>query len=128
MEYDFIYDRDSRRYRMKLATEQAALQLFLLEEFEHDARAYQRLITRLQTVRPYENWFYQGREFSLTLQHGEVQVCHNSLLTTEGMTAGVVSELALVEDLSLDEQGLMSECGLPDLLILLQAWQAFLTR
>ncbi|OCW98337.1 YacL family protein [Alishewanella sp. HH-ZS] len=127
MEYDFIYDRDSRRYRLKLATEQAALQQFLLDEFAHRASAYQPLLSQLQTLKPYQDWQYQGREFSLLVQQQEVWVCHNSLLATE---SSALARQALPEelddDLQLDESGLSSECGLADLLLLLQAWQEFL--
>ena len=74
MEYDFIYDRDSRRYRLKLATEQAALQQFLLDEFAHRASAYQPLLNQLKALKPYQDWQYQGREFSLLVQQQEVRV------------------------------------------------------
>lgn len=127
MEYDFIYDRDSRRYRLKLATEQAALQQFLLDEFTHRASAYQPLISQLQALKPYQDWQYQGREFSLLVQQQEVRVCHNSLLATESGELAVQSlPEELDDDLQLDESGLCSECGLADLLLLIQAWQEFL--
>jgi len=127
MEYDFIYDRDSRRYRLKLATEQAALQQFLLDEFAHRASAYQPLLSQLQALKPYQDWQYQGREFSLLVQQQEVRVCHNSLLATESGELAVQSlPEELDDDLQLDESGLCSECGLADLLRLLQAWQEFL--
>ncbi|KRS20077.1 hypothetical protein AAY72_16270 [Alishewanella sp. WH16-1] len=127
MEYDFIYDRDSRRYRLKLATEQAALQQFLLDEFAHRASAYQPLLSQLEALKPYQDWQYQGREFSLLVQQQEVRVCHNSLLATESGELAVQSlPEELDDDLQLDESGLSSECGLADLLLLLQAWQEFL--
>lgn len=127
MEYDFIYDRDSRRYRLKLVTEQAALQQFLLDEFAHRASAYQPLLNQLQALKPYQDWQYQGREFSLLVQQQEVRVCHNSLLATEGGELAVqLLPEELDDDLQLDESGLVSECGLADLLLLLQAWQEFL--
>lgn len=127
MEYDFIYDRDSRRYRLKLATEQAALQQFLLDEFAHRASAYQPLLNQLKALKPYQDWQYQGREFSLLVQQQEVWVCHNSLLATESGELAVQSlPEELDDDLQLDESGLVSECGLADLLLLIQAWQEFL--
>lgn len=127
MEYDFIYDRDSRRYRLKLVTEQAALQQFLLDEFAHRASAYQPLLNQLQALKPYQDWQYQGREFSLLVQQQEVRVCHNSLLATEGGELAVqLLPEELDDDLQLDESGLVSECGLADLVLLLQAWQEFL--
>lgn len=127
MEYDFIYDRDSRRYRLKLVTEQAALQQFLLDEFAHRASAYQPLLNQLQALKPYQDWQYQGREFSLLVQQQEVRVCHNSLLATEGGELAVqLLPEELNDDLQLDESGLVSECGLADLVLLLQAWQEFL--
>lgn len=127
MEYDFIYDRDSRRYRLKLATEQAVLQQFLLDEFAHRASAYQPLLSQLQALKPYQDWQYQGREFSLLVQQQEVRVCHNSLLATESGELAVQSLPEELDDgLQLDESGLVSECGLADLLLLIQAWQEFL--
>ena len=129
MEYDFIYDRDSRRYRLKLATEQAALQQFLLDEFTHQACAYQPLISQLQALKPYQDWQYQGREFSLLVQQQEVRVCHNSLLATEsGELAVQLLPEELDDDLQLDEQGMQTQCGLEDLLKLLREWQQFLAE
>lgn len=127
MEYEFLYDTDNRRYRLSLASEHAALQHFLLDEFAHRACAYQPLVSQLQALKPYQDWQYQGREFSLLVQQQEVRVCHNSLLATEsGELARPSLPEELDEDLQLDESGLSSECGLADLLLLLQAWQEFL--
>lgn len=125
MEYEFLYDRDSRRYRLSLASEQAALQHFLLDEFEHKKAGYQQLITALNTLGPYQDWQFFGREYSLLVQRQEVRICHNTLLSSEQFQ---LPELLEDADLQLDEHLLESECGLADLLLLLQAWQDFLSN
>lgn len=125
MEYEFLYDRDQRRYRLLLASEQAALQHFLMDEFEHNKASYQPLITALSALTPYQDWQFFGREYSLLVQRQEVRVCHNTLLSSEQFQ---LPELLEEADLQLDEHLLESECGLADLLLLLQAWQDFLVH
>ncbi|GGW55704.1 YacL family protein [Alishewanella tabrizica] len=123
MEYEFLYDRDNRRYRLALASEQAALQHFLMDEFEHNKASYQPLIAKLSAMTPFEDWQYLGREYSLLVQQQEVRICHNTLLSTEHFE---LPEQLADADLQLDEHLLESECGLADLLLLVQAWQDFL--
>lgn len=123
MEYEFLYDRDNRRYRLSLASEQAALQHFLMDEFEHKKAGYQPLISALSAITPYQEWQFFGREYSLLVQRQEVRICHNTLLSTEQFQ---LPELLADADLQLDEHLLESECGLADLLLLLHAWQDFL--
>lgn len=125
MEYDFTYDRDNRRYRLSLASDQAALQHFLTDEFEHNKASYQLLIAELSCLAPYQDWQFYGREYSLLVQRQEVRICHNTLLSTEQFQ---MPELLADADLQLDEHLLESECGLADLLLLLRAWQDFLSK
>lgn len=124
MEYDFIYRRDSKQYQLKLGTEHTALGRFLLEEFEHSARAYQPLIDAIRGLTCYQHWQYDGREFSLQIDNAEVQIVHHSLLSDTEL----LDELLLEEQLSVDEQALFCECGVEDLLALLNDWQDFLRR
>lgn len=125
MEYEFLYDRDNRRYRLVLASEQAALQHFLMDEFEHNKAGYQPLIAKLNAITPYEDWQFIGREYSLLVQQQEVRICHNTLLSSEQFQ---LPELLADADLQLDEHLLESECGLADLILLLHAWQDFLAK
>lgn len=125
MEYEFLYDTDNRRYQLSLASEHAALQHFLLDEFAHKKADYQLLFSALSAITPYENWQYIGREYSLLVQRQEVRVCHNTLLSNEQFQLPGLLEEA---DLQLDEHLLESECGLADLLLLLQDWQDFLAN
>lgn len=125
MEYDFTYDRDNRRYRLSLASDQAALQHFLTDEFEHTKAGYQLLLQQLSALQSYQDWQFYGREYSLLVQRQEVRICHNTLLSTEQFQ---MPELLEDADLQLDEHLLESECGLADLLLLLRAWQDFLSK
>lgn len=122
MEHDFIYLCDSRRYLLKLPSEQHALQRFLLDEFEPRAQSYQALITALQQLGPFDEWQWPGREYLLTVQQREVRVSHHSLGYDD------VNEQLPDDELTMDDSALLSECGLEDLLELLLAWQQFLPK
>lgn len=122
MEYDFIYDRDLQHYSLRLASDQYALQQFILDEL-FQAPALRTFITQLEALSPYQEWQYIGREYCFQVQQQEVRVCHNILLAPESM---VMPELVAEDDLQLDEHSLQSECGLADVVKLLQAWLAFL--
>ncbi len=122
MEHDFIYLSDSRRYLLKLPSEQHALQRFLLDEFDPRAQSYHALVTELQQLGPYDDYQWQGKEYLLTVQQREVRVSHHSLGYDD-------SNQQLPDDeLTMDDSSLLSECGLEDLLELLQAWQLFLPK
>ncbi len=120
MEHDFIYLPDSRRYLMRLPPEQHALQCFLLEEFGLYASAYQPLLSRLITLTRYDEFQFDGREYSLRVEQMEVRVLHQSI----GQQFD--DERELDPDLTTDDSNLRSECGLEDLIALLKAWQQFL--
>lgn len=125
MEYDFIYDRNNRNYSMRLGTEHEVLGRFLLDEFGQQVEAYLPLLQQLNALKPHQNLQYQGKEFLLEIEHSEVTIRHNTLLDSAGTTLTEQQQLA-DDDLQLDEQGMISQCGLEDLLQLLQAWQQFL--
>lgn len=120
MEHDFIYLPDSRRYLLKLAAEQHALQSFLLEEFELRAASYQPLLDKLQTLGLYDEYQFDGREYSLQVERMEVRVFHHSCGQPHA------DDQFLEAELSTDDAALHCECGLEDLIHLLQAWQQFL--
>lgn len=120
MEHDFIYLPDSRRYLLKLAAEQHALQCFLLEEFELRAASYQPLLDKLQTLGLYDEYQFDGREYSLQVERMEVRVFHHSCGQHHA------EDQFLEAELSTDDAALHCECGLEDLIRLLQAWQQFL--
>lgn len=122
MEHDFIYLSDSRRYLLKLPSEQHALQRFLLDEFEPRAQNYQALITALQQLGPFDEWQWPGREYLLTVQQREVRVSHHSLGYEDA------NQQLPDDELTMDDSSLLSECGLEDLLELLLAWQQFLPK
>lgn len=122
MEFDFIYNSDAKRYSLKLSSEQLALQCFLLDEFEPRASAYQRLLEQLQQLNAQNQYQWDGTEYRLTVQAFEVVICHYALLQ-EGSTQ---MELDSEQDLELDQSQLYAECGLEDLLHLIQQWQQFL--
>ena len=122
MEHDFIYLSDSRRYLLKLPSEQHALQRFLLDEFEPRAQNYQALISALQKLGPFDEWQWPGREYLLTVQQREVRVSHHSLGYDDA------NQHLPDDDLTMDDSSLISECGLEDLLELLLAWQQFLPK
>jgi len=120
VEHDFIYLADSRRYLLKLPSEQHALQCFLLEEFDLYARSYQPLADKLSTLGPYDEYQFAGREYSLQVERMEVRVFHQSCDQQHA------DDQFLEAELSTDDANLQSECGLEDLIQLLQAWQQFL--
>lgn len=122
MEFDFIYNSDAKRYSLKLSSEQLALQCFLLDEFERRASAYQSLLEQLQRLNAQSQYQWDGKEYRLTVQASEVVICHFSLLQ-EGSS---IIELDPEQDLELDQSQLYAECGLEDLLHLVQQWQQFL--
>ena len=122
MEFDFIYNSDAKRYSLKLSSEQLALQCFLLDEFERRASAYQSLLDQLLRLNAQSQYQWDGKEYRLTVQASEVVICHFSLLQDNGMAM----ELDPEQDLELDQSQLYAECGLEDLLHLVQQWQEFL--
>lgn len=122
MEHDFLYLTDSRRYLLKLPSEQHALQRFLLDEFELRASSYQVLLDRLRQLGPFDEFQFQGNEYLLTVQQREVRISHHSLGYDDSQ-----QELP-DEELTLDDSALCSECGLEDLIDLLLAWQQFLPQ
>lgn len=122
MEYDFIYDRDLQHYSLYLASDQYALQQFILDEL-FQVSALRTFIAELTALSPYQEWQYAGREYCFQVHQHEVRVCHNILLAPESVA---MPESVAEDDLQLDEHSLQSECGLVDVLKLLQAWLAFL--
>ncbi|MBY0416558.1 MAG: YacL family protein [Pararheinheimera sp.] len=122
MEFDFIYNSDAKRYSLKLSSEQLALQCFLLDEFDRRASAYQPLLEQLQQLNAQSQYQWDGKEYRLTVEASEVVICHYALLQ-EGSTQ---MELDSEQDLELDQSQLYAECGLEDLLHLVQQWQQFL--
>ncbi|MDX3772503.1 YacL family protein [Chromatiaceae bacterium AAb-1] len=127
MEYEFIYDSRKQQCSMRLSGEHEALSRFLLDELTVSTGGSQLLIKQLESLPPYQNWEYQGREFSLQLEQREVRVSHNSLFFTDDSELSERQRNKLEgDDLHPDQQGLYSECGMEDLLVLLHAWQQFL--
>lgn len=122
MEFDFIYNTEAKRYSLKLSSEQLALQCFLLDEFDRRSSAYQALLEQLQQLNAQSHYQWDGKEYRLTVQRSEVVVCHFSLLQEHGSEV----ELDPEQDLELDQSQLYAECGLEDLLHLIQQWQQFL--
>ena len=122
MEFDFIYNTDAKRYSLKLSSEQLALQCFLLDEFDRRASAYQPLLEQLQQLNAQSQYQWDGKEYRLTVQASEVVICHYALLQDESSRM----ELDPEQDLELDQSQLYAECGLEDLLHLVQQWQQFL--
>ncbi|NRQ41203.1 YacL family protein [Rheinheimera sp. YQF-2] len=127
MEYDFIYDRNTLQFSIRLAAEHEVLGRFLLDEFGQHAEAYVPLLQQLSALKPRQSMQYQGKEFLLEVENGEVTLSHNTLFYTgtEHLPQRQQDKLA-DDDLQLDEQGMQTQCGLEDLLKLLREWQQFL--
>lgn len=127
MEYDFIYDRNSLKFSIRLAAEHEVLGRFLLDEFGQQADAYQPLIQQLAALNSHQSMQYQGREYLLEVDNGEVSLSHNTLFYTAEQPLPERQQHKLCDDdLQLDEQGMSMQCGLEDLLKLLRDWQQFL--
>jgi uncharacterized protein YacL (UPF0231 family) len=122
MEFDFTYQTETKSYSLQLSSEQLALQCFLLDEFEHKRCAYQPLLLQLQQLNAQSLFQWDGTEYRLMVQDSEVIICHYSLL--QGDMADM--QLDPEQDLSLDQSQLYAECGLEDLLHLIELWQEFL--
>jgi uncharacterized protein YacL (UPF0231 family) len=128
MEYDFIYDRNTMQFSIALTAEHEVLGRFLLDEFGQQAEAYMPLLQQLYALKPCQSWQYQGKEFLLDIEQGEVTLLHNTLFYNADKPLSEQQQGALADDnLSLDEQGMTMQCGLEDLLKLLREWQRFLT-
>jgi uncharacterized protein YacL (UPF0231 family) len=127
MEYDFVYNRNTKQFSIVLTAEHEVLGRFLLDEFGQQAEAYLPLLQQLSALKPYQSWQYQGKEFLLDIEQGEVTLLHNTLFYNASEASAVQAEANLdADDLSLDEQGMTTQCGLEDLLKLLREWQQFL--
>lgn len=127
MEYDFIYDRDTAKFAIRLSEEHAVLGRFLLDEFGQQAEAYQQLLQQLSTLKSHQSMQYQGREYLLDVDNGEVTLSHNTLFFDTEQPLPERQQHKLADDnLQLDEQDMMTQCGLEDLLKLLKEWHAFL--
>lgn len=127
MEYDFIYDRNTLQFSIKLTAEHEVLGRFLLDEFGQLAEAYTPLLQQLSGLKPHQSMQYQGKEFLLEVENGEVTLSHNTLFYTGTEQFPQRQQDKLVDDdLQLDEQGMSTQCGLEDLLKLLREWQQFL--
>lgn len=126
MEYDFIFDGTTRQFSIRLAGEHEVLGRFLLDEFGQQADACTPLLQQLSVLTPRQSMQYQGREFLLEVENGEVTLSHNSLFNQSAdEQTGQLQALA-EDDLQLDQQGMNSQCGLEDFLLLLRQWQQFL--
>jgi len=126
MEYDFIYDRNTLQFSIKLAAEHEVLGRFLLDEFGQQAEAYQAIIQQLSEQNAHQPMQYQGREFLLEVDEGEVTLSHNTLFYSAEHPTTEQQQKLEDDDLQLDEQGMTMQCGLEDLLKLLREWQQFL--
>ena len=127
MEYEFSYDRASLRYSITLAAEHEVLGRFLLDEFGQLPGAYQPLLQQLSALQSHQSMQFQGREYLLEVDNGEVTLSHNTLFyTTEQPLPERQQHKLSDDDLQLDEQGMSMQCGLEDLLKLLRDWQQFL--
>ena len=126
MEYDFIYDRNTLQFSIKLAAEHEVLGRFLLDEFGQQAEAYQAIIQQLGEQNAHQPMQYQGKEFLLEVDEGEVTLSHNTLFYSAEHPTTEQQQKLEDDDLQLDEQGMTMQCGLEDLLKLLREWQQFL--
>jgi len=127
VEYDFIYDRTTLRYGIQLSAEHEVLGRFLLDEFGQQADAYQPLLQQLTALKSHQSMQYQGREYLLDIDGGEVTLSHNTMFYTTEQPLPERQQHKLSDDnLQLDEQGMSTQCGLEDLLKLLREWQQFL--
>ncbi|MBU2115196.1 MAG: YacL family protein [Gammaproteobacteria bacterium] len=127
MEYDFIYDRNTLQFSIRLAAEHEVLGRFLLDEFGQDAAAYTPLLQQLSALKPHQSMQYQGKEFLLEVDNGEVTLSHNTLFYAVEQPLPERQQHKLADDdLQLDELGMQTQCGLEDLLKLLREWQQFL--
>tara|TARA_R110002126_G_scaffold75469_29_gene188467 strand:+ start:1221 stop:1607 length:387 start_codon:yes stop_codon:yes gene_type:complete len=126
MEYDFIFDRTTQQFSIRLSGEHEVLGRFLLDEFGQQAAAYTPFLQQLRSLKPQQSFQYQGREFLLEVENSEVTLSHNTLFYDSADDQTGQQQALAEEDLQLDQQGMTSQCGLEDLIKLLIQWQQFL--
>ncbi|MCC5853468.1 MAG: YacL family protein, partial [Alkalimonas sp.] len=122
MDYEFYYNRDTGNFALNLPLEQDAIARFLLDEFVLDQAGYHLLLRELHGLGNHSSWQYQGRNWSLFVEDGDVLVCHHSLLELEHEP---LPDKLAGSQLALDEDNLQGECGLDDLIRLVEQWQVF---
>ncbi|SEA80020.1 YacL family protein [Alkalimonas amylolytica] len=122
MDYEFYYSRDSGNFSLQLPSEQDAIARFLLDEFVLDQAGYHGLLRELHALGQHSSWQYQGKNWSLFVEDGDVLVCHHSLLELEHEP---LPDKLAGSELTLDEDNLQAECGLVDLIKLVEQWQVF---
>jgi uncharacterized protein YacL (UPF0231 family) len=128
VEYDFIYDRNTLQFGIRLAAEHEVMGRFLLDEFGQQAEAYCPFVQQLAALKPHQDMQYQGKEFLLQVENGEVTLSHNTLFYHNEQPQSALQPPLADDDLQLDEQGMTMQCGREDLLKLLQEWQQFLAE
>ncbi|SNY60290.1 Uncharacterized protein YacL, UPF0231 family [Arsukibacterium tuosuense] len=126
MEYDFIYDRNTLQFSIRLAAEHEVLGRFLLDEFGQQAETYLPLLQQLSALKPHQSMQYQGKEFLLEVENSEVTLSHNTLFNQNNEQPTEQQQALIEEGLELEQQGMSCQCGLEDLLKLLREWQQFL--
>lgn len=122
MDYEFYYSRDTGNFNLQLPSEQDAIARFLLDEFVLDQAGYHLLLRELHALDQHCSWQYQGKNWSLFVEDGDVLVCHHSLLEQEHEP---LPDKLAGSELTLDEDNLQAECGLVDLIALIEQWQVF---
>ncbi|WKE66122.1 YacL family protein [Gallaecimonas kandeliae] len=112
MEYQFRLDPFTGRHQIRMEYGFEALGRFIEDELGRDGTKLKALISQLQGG----SCHFEGREWGLHSEEGELLVQHHSL----GLDAGEWDP-----DLDLDDSSLEARCGLEDGLKLLAAWLDF---
>lgn len=122
MDYEFSYNRDTDHLSLELPTEHDALARFLVDEFVVDQAGYHHLLRELQALTTLSRWQFQGKNWSLFVEDSEVVVRHHRLLELDDEP---LPDALAGSNLVLDEENLQAECGLQDLIRLVNQWQIF---
>lgn len=125
MDYEFIFDTNTKIHSVEVAGEQFAVGRFLNTEFVVDDNSVEQLndlITLLETTTEGVTEFI---EWSIEIDRDDLVITHSSQLETKSEKENAAQ---LEQDLSDLEWDFQTECGKADLIELLVAWVDFRTE
>lgn len=122
MDYEFIFDTNTKVHSVAVAGEQFAVGRFLNTEFVLDDNSVEQLNDLIELLETSIEGVVEFTEWSIEIDRDDLTISHSSQLETKSekeKTAQLEQELS---DLEWDFQ---CECGKADLLELLVAWVDF---
>ena len=124
MEYEFSRDPVRGGYHAKFSLEHEVFSNWLTDEVGNDQQRIDNLFATVDQVRNRQatELTVQGAEYLLTLNEQDVVLQLNA--SCEGV--GAANGHGLEEDISVNDDNFVAECGLDDFSIMLTSWRQFL--